>query len=201
MFTGLIQDVGVIKDCVRESGRNMRVLIETEINPVHLALGASVACSGCCLTVVEKAERGFWAEVSQETLDCTNLDTWQEGAKINIEPSLRVGDALGGHFVSGHVDGAAQLVSITLENGSHRLRIKPPAGLMKFIAAKGSVALDGISLTVNEVTATDFGVNIIPHTWEHTTLGLRKTGEKLNIEVDLLARYILRAQSIEKGET
>ena len=155
-------------------------------------LGASIACSGCCLTVVEKGENWFAADVSAETLSKTNLGGWKVGTRINLERALKIGDELGGHIVSGHVDGLAEIVSIIPQGDSRRVTLKPTPELAAFVASKGSVALDGISLTVNEVSTNTFGVNIIDHTWKETVLGDREPGDYLNMEVDMLARYVAR---------
>lgn len=169
-----------------------RFYIRTSLNLDHIDIGASIAHSGCCLTVVEKDGDVFAVDVSAETLSKTTLGQWGEGTKINLEPSLKVGDELGGHIVSGHVDGVATIISIKQEGDSHRFVIEVPHDLAKFIAPKGSVALDGISLTVNEVNDNQFGINIIPHTWTVTTLGQTKEGDQLNVEIDLMARYAAR---------
>ena len=195
MFTGLIKDFGTVLSIDKQG--DWRLVIETQkMDLSKLEIGASIACSGVCLTAIEigKSEKTHWfiAEVSAETLSKTTLSNWNEGDKINIEPSLKMGDELGGHFVFGHVDGLATLSSIKKEGDSHRLTIKPPASLMPYIASKGSIALDGISLTVNEINTDSFGVNIVPHTWDHTTLGQRKEGDQFNIEIDMLARYVAR---------
>jgi riboflavin synthase len=191
MFTGIITAMGRIEKVDAARG-DVRYVISTPWNMADFKLGASIACSGCCLTVVEKSGNNFSVDVSRETLSKTNLSGWKEGTRINLEASLKMGDELGGHIVSGHVDGIATIESITPEGGSRRFKIRVPQELKKFIAPKGSVALDGISLTVNEVEDDVFGVNIIPHTWEVTTLGGVKPGDKLNMEADLLARYVAR---------
>ena len=190
MFTGLIQDIGTIRS-IEKTG-DWTIVIETTFDMDAVPMGASICCGGCCLTVVEKSANSFTVEVSGESLDKTNLKYWQEGARINLEPSLKLGDELGGHFVFGHVDALAELISVDQDGGSYRLKIKPPQNLMRYIAPKGSITLDGISLTVNEVEADCFGVNIIPHTWNHTTLSDRIEGDFLNIEIDMLARYVAR---------
>jgi riboflavin synthase len=191
MFTGIIQTCGeVVK--VDESRGDPRFYIKTDFDLDKVAMGASICHAGCCLTVVEKDGDVYAVDVSAETLSKTTLGAWTTGTKINLEPSLKVGDELGGHIVSGHVDGVATLISITPEGDSHRLTIEVPDDLAKFIAPKGSVALDGISLTVNEVNDNQFGINIIPHTWDVTTLGQRQVGDKLNLEIDLMARYAAR---------
>lgn len=191
MFTGIIQTMGEVVS-VDTSRGDPRFIIRTDMDLDNVAIGASVCHAGCCLTVVEKENDTYAVDVSAETLSKTTLGDWLQGTKINLEPSLKVGDELGGHIVSGHVDGVATLVSITPEGDSHRLVIEAPKELAKFIASKGSVAIDGISLTVNEVNDNQFGINIIPHTWDVTTLGQRQVGDHLNIEIDLMARYAAR---------
>ncbi|HNQ91939.1 MAG TPA: riboflavin synthase [Alphaproteobacteria bacterium] len=191
MFTGIITAKGKILS-VNTSRGDTRFVIEVPWDMTNVPIGASIACSGCCLTVVEKTKHHFMVDVSGETLSKTNLGDWKEGTEINLESSLKFGDELGGHLVSGHVDGLATIESITPEGDSHRLKIRAPQHLKHLVAPKGSVALDGISLTVNEVEDDVFGVNIIPHTWDVTTLGARKAGEKLNMEADMLARYVAR---------
>ncbi len=198
MFTGIITAQGTVKN-VDETRGDKRFVIETPWDMTSVPIGASIACSGCCLTVVEKTENSFTVDVSAESLSKTNLNDWSEGSKLNLESSLKFGDELGGHLVSGHVDGLAVLESITPEGDSHRLKIRVPQNMKHFIASKGSVALDGISLTINEVEDDVFGVNIIPHTWEVTTLGQRKVGDKLNLEVDMLARYVARILGKEEA--
>ena len=195
MFTGIIQDIGTIRT-VDKSGGDLRFEIATKLDISNIEDGASICCSGCCLTVVKKTNDSFFVDVSRESLDKTVLGHWEEGTKINLEPSLKLGDELGGHFVFGHVDAVTEIADIREEGGSHRLTIKTPESLKRFIASKGSVALDGISLTVNEVEHDTFGVNIIPHTWDVTTLGSRKVGDKMNIEIDMLARYVARSLEV-----
>ena len=190
MFTGIITDVGTVGALERRG--DLRAVIQTGFDTSGIDDGASIACSGACLTVVDKGPSWFAVDVSKETLDCTTLGTWTEGRRINLERSLCMGDELGGHMVSGHVDGVATLLSTVEEGDSRRLRIQAPNGLARFIAPKGSVAVDGISLTVNEVEDETFGVNIIPHTWQNTTLGDTEPGSKFNLEIDMLARYVAR---------
>ncbi len=194
MFTGLVQNIGIISS-IRDNGADKRIVIETDMGLGNVSVGGSIACSGCCLTVVKIDGRVFSVDVSGETLAVTTLSEWQVGSRVNIEPSLRLGDELGGHLVSGHVDGVAVLEAVEPDGGSRRLKIRAPEELSGFIAAKGSVTLDGVSLTVNEVEGAVFGVNIIPHTWEKTTLGYKSVGDVLNIEVDMLARYVARMLS------
>ncbi|MBO6559073.1 MAG: riboflavin synthase [Nisaea sp.] len=190
MFTGIITHIGTVTRIEKTGDTRMTVSAGFDMDSV--AIGASIACSGCCLTVVDKGPGWFAADVSAETLSKTNLSSWKEGTRINLERALKVGDELGGHIVSGHVDGLAELVSIAPEGDSHRLTLRPSPELVAFVAQKGSVALDGISLTVNEVSAETFGINIIDHTWKETTLSDRGPGDQLNMEVDMLARYVAR---------
>lgn len=204
MFTGLVREVGRVR-AVREAG-DRRVEIGCARPAGEIAIGASIACNGICLTVVETGADGarswFAVEASAETCARTTLGGWRKGTGVNLEPALRLGDELGGHIVTGHVDGLARLVSVRPEGGSHRLTLAVPAALGRFVAPKGSVTLDGISLTVNEVAdgtadgggdgETRFGVNIIPHTWSATTLGETAEGATLNLEIDVLARYVAR---------
>jgi riboflavin synthase len=193
MFTGIITDIGRVRSVAR-TARDRRYEIETTWDTSGFDLGASISHSGVCLTVVEKGPGWFAVEVSGETLDMTTLDSWQAGTKINLERATRAGDELGGHIVSGHVDGLGQVVEITPDGGSHRLTIEAPEPLHRFIAAKGSITVDGVSLTVNAVEGRRFGLNIIPHTWEATTLGERRVGDAVNLEIDMLARYLARWQ-------
>jgi riboflavin synthase len=200
MFTGLITGIGTIAAVTPlEHGRDARFTILTPPGwPGHpIALGASIACSGCCLTVVTAGPTGFAVEVSAETLSKTTLGSWVEGSRINLEGSLRVGDELGGHIVSGHVDGLAEVVSATPEHGSTRWVFLLPAELAPFVAPKGSIAINGVSLTVNEVEARKFGVNIIPHTAEHTNFSGLAPGDQVNVEIDMLARYVARQLSFK----
>jgi riboflavin synthase len=192
MFTGIIQTIGEVVDIDKERG-DPRFFIKTDINLEGVPIGASISHSGCCLTVVEKEGKVFATDVSAETLSKTNLVGWAKGTRINLETSLKMGDEMGGHIVTGHVDGLAEITTITPEGESHRLTIKPPHDLMRYIAPKGCVALDGISLTVNEVSENSFGVNIIPHTWDVTTLRGKQVGDRLNIEIDTIARYAIRS--------
>ncbi len=197
MFTGIITAQGEVRDITHAgTSQDMRVTIATP--PEFLAaqggtaIGASIACSGCCLTATALGPDWFAVDVSGESVSRTTLGGWAPGTRINLERALRLGDELGGHMVSGHVDGLGEITAITPEQGSLRIGVRVPAPLHRYIAAKGSVAIDGISLTVNEVEGQDFGVNIIPHTAEHTTLGLRRPGDAVHIEIDMLARYVAR---------
>ena len=193
MFTGIITDIGHVRS-VAQTERDRRYEIETAWDVSGIDLGASISHSGCCLTVVEKAEGWFAVEVSGETLDKTTLGNWGKGTPVNLERATKVGDELGGHIVSGHVDGLGTVVEIRPEGGSHRITIEAPQPLHRFIAAKGSITVDGVSLTVNTVEGQRFGLNIIPHTWEATTLGALKVGDPVNLEIDMLARYLARWQ-------
>lgn len=196
VFTGIINGIGEVVE-VREQAQGLRRLaIACGYDVDTVQLGASIACSGPCLTVVERGRRGqrpfFAVDVAAETLRVTTAGSWQRGTKLNLERSLRLGDELGGHLVSGHVDGIAELVARENLPGMARLMLRAPAALSRFIAPKGSVALDGVSLTVNEVANDDFSVLIIPHTLEVTTFGALQSGSRLNLEVDQMARYAAR---------
>jgi riboflavin synthase len=175
-----------------KSADGVRLSMKVEFDLSDVTIGASISHAGCCLTVVTIREDGYDLDVSNETLAVTNLDTWQVGTRVNLERALKIGDELGGHIVSGHVDGMAELLSVTQDGDSYRLKFRAPQPLHRFIAPKGSVALDGISLTINEVEGETFGVNIIPHTWHHTTLSQVAVGGSVNLEVDRLARYAAR---------
>ena len=193
MFTGIVTDVGrvaAIRPATGAADTGFR--IETAYDMAAVDLGASIACSGPCLTVVDKADGWFDIEASRETLDCTTLGAWQEGARVNLERALAAGQELGGHIVTGHVDAVIDVLSRAEEGGSIRFVFSLPADLAGYVASKGSVALDGVSLTVNGVDADRFDVNIISHTQEETTLGGLTPGDKVNLEVDLIARYVLR---------
>jgi riboflavin synthase len=190
MFTGIVTDLGRVK---RLRHRNLVDLtIATAFDTSAIPIGASVACSGVCLTVVATEEGEFSVQASAETRACTTIGDWKEGTPVNLEKSLRVGDELGGHLVSGHVDGIASIVDRRPEAESVRFVFEVPDGLERFVAAKGSVALDGVSLTVNEVSGTLFGVNIIPHTLACTNFGAAQLGQRMNLEIDLIARYVAR---------
>ncbi|NBX65822.1 MAG: riboflavin synthase [Proteobacteria bacterium] len=191
MFTGLIRDVGTV---VRIEPRDGAALYEisTSLPITAFSIGASVACAGVCLTVIDKGPRSFMVEVSNATLDRTTLGSWEIGRPINIEPSLKLGDELGGHLVTGHVDGVASLEKIYPDGASHRLVLSAPQDIAPMIAVKGSVAIDGVSMTINMADGNRFSVNVIPHTWSVTTLGQTKVGQMLNIEADPLARYVAR---------
>lgn len=191
MFTGLVRDVGEIIGFER-NGDNIRITIQSQLPPESYQLGSSILCSGICLTVVEFGQGRFVMEVSPETVEKTNIGSWNVGTKINLEPSLCMGDELGGHLVFGHVDALATITELGADGDSWRFTFEVPENLKNYFASKGSVSLDGISLTVNEVNDNRFGVCIIPHTWTYTTLSERKVGDKVNLEVDMLARYVAR---------
>ena len=193
MFTGIVTDIGRVRD-VRETNRDRRYEIETIWDTDGIDLGASISHAGCCLTVVEKGPGWFAVEVSGETLSKTTLGAWKSGDGVNLERAARLGDEMGGHVVSGHVDGLGRIVSITPEGGSHRIEVEAPAPLHRYVAAKGSITVDGVSLTVNSVADRIFSLNIIPHTWDATTLGRLQAGDPVNLEIDMLARYLARWQ-------
>ncbi|OYW16638.1 MAG: riboflavin synthase [Novosphingobium sp. 12-64-8] len=203
MFTGIVTEVGKVLDIADKGDR--RVTISCAMDPAGIAMGASIACSGVCLTVVDKggvAGDGWFAvDVSGETVNCTAPAQWNAGAPVNLEPALRLGDELGGHIVTGHVDGVGEVVGVCPEGGSLRIGISAPVDLAPYIAAKGSITVDGVSLTVNEIAdqsdgTVHFALNIIPHTAEVTTLGTLAAGTKVNLEIDVLARYLKRMQSL-----
>jgi riboflavin synthase len=193
MFTGIVTDIGRVRE-VRETERDRRYEIETAWDVSGIDLGASISHAGCCLTVTEKGDHWFAVEVSNETLSKTTLGAWKAGDGVNLERAAKLGDEMGGHVVSGHVDGLGRIVSITPEGGSHRIEVEAPAPLHRYIAAKGSITVDGVSLTVNGVEGQVFSLNIIPHTWDVTTLGRLKVGDPVNLEIDMLARYLARWQ-------
>ena len=195
MFTGIVTDVGTVRSA--EQRGDLRLVVGTSYDLDTVDLGASISCSGVCLTVVDKGDDWFAVDVSGETLAKTAGDHWREGAKLNLERALRLGDELGGHIVTGHVDAVAEIVGTCAEGDSTRIGISGPEALASMIAPKGSITLDGVSLTVNDVRDAEdgslhFSVNIIPHTAQHTTLGALKAGQQLNVEIDLLARYLDR---------
>lgn len=199
MFTGIITDVGRVAS-VSGSG-DTRFEIETVYEPDSIDLGASIACSGVCLTVIEKGTRDdkhwFAVEASKETLDVTTAGDWQTGHSLNLERALKLGDELGGHIVSGHVDALAEIVNIRPEGDSKRFTFRAPKDIMRFVAPKGSITLDGTSLTVNEVEGDTFGVNLISHTQSVTSWGASRAGDRVNLEIDVLARYVARLKDTE----
>ena len=194
MFTGIVTDMGEIR--ALEQAGDLTARIGTAYDTAGIEIGASIACDGVCLTVVTLGEDWFDMQISAETLSKTNLGSWEPGKRVNLERALKVGDELGGHIVSGHVDGLAEVVSIQDEGDSTRVQLRAPDELAKFIASKGSVALNGTSLTVNEVQGTTFGINFIPHTKEVTTWGGVKLGDKVNLEIDTMARYVARLREM-----
>lgn len=199
MFTGLVTDLGRIAD-VKDNDGVRRFRLESSYPVDTIEMGASIMHSGVCLTVVafDQNDDGCWFDVEaiQETLDRTVLGDWVSGARVNLEQSLALGDKLGGHFVFGHVDGVGEVISVTPEGGSRRIRLSLPDSLAKYVAEKGSIAIDGVSLTVAAVGQENdiewFEVAVIPHTWEVTTIGEMKPGRKVNLEIDMLARYVAR---------
>lgn len=199
MFTGIITDIGTIISADQRG--DLRLVIGTAYDTDSVAIGASIACSGVCLTVVEKANRWFAVDASAETVSCTASGMWAAGNRLNLERALKVGDELGGHIVTGHVDGVGQIVASEAVGDSWKVTIEAPASLAPYIAAKGSITVDGVSLTVNEVSdqaggATHFMLNIIPHTAEMTTLNTLPVGREVNLEIDVLARYLKRMEDM-----
>jgi riboflavin synthase len=193
MFTGIVTDVGQVKHL--EKRGDTHIVIATHYDVSTIDIGASISCSGACMTVVDKGsakDRWFAFTASAETLSKTTLGDWKVGDAINLERPVKVGDELGGHIITGHVDGLAEIKRVASEGESIRISLQAPVDLARYIASKGSVALDGVSLTVNEVDGTKFGVNIIPHTSKVTTFGRQKVGVRVNLEIDLLARYVAR---------
>ena len=193
MFTGIIKDIGIIQNCTATTG-GMRASVETRLSIADWPIGASVACSGVCLTIVKKVGQSFDVEISPETLALTNLGLWIVGTQVNLEPSLKIGDPLDGHFVTGHVDGLGTIHGITPSGNSWDVVITAPDNLLHLIAAKGSITIDGVALTVNRITGNQVNVMIIPHTWQHTNFQYYKAGSSVNMEVDILARYVARMQ-------
>jgi riboflavin synthase len=190
MFAGIIMDLGRVKRL--RHGDLADLTIATVFDTSAIPVGASIACCGVCLTVVAVAPGEFSVQASAETLACTTIGTWEEGTPVNLERSLRLGDEMGGHLVLGHVDGIARIVERQTEAQSVRFVFEPPEELTRFIAPKGSVALDGVSLTVNQMSQTGFAVNIIPHTLSCTNFGRALPGQRMNLEIDLIARYVAR---------
>lgn len=199
MFTGIIQDVGRIAS-LEARGGDVRLVIACErLDASRIGVGDSISVQGCCLTATAVTDRTFAADVSRETLALTTLGDLKVGAPVNLEPALRAGDALGGHLVSGHVDGVAEVLSVSGDARSQRLVIGVPAALTRYLAPKGSVAVDGVSLTINAVEDASFGVNIIPHTQAVTTLGRAAVGTRVNLEVDQVARYLARLLAVRES--
>jgi len=190
MFTGIVTDVGTISELEQQG--DLRARIKTAYDTTGIDIGASIASDGVCLTVIALGDDWYDVQISAETVSKTNLDSWTVGKRVNLERALKVGDELGGHIVSGHVDGVAEVVAMQDEGDSTRVTLRAPRELARFIAPKGSVALNGTSLTVNDVEGCDFGINFIPHTKDVTTWGDVRVGDKVNLEIDTLARYVAR---------
>jgi riboflavin synthase len=190
MFTGIVTDIGIITNLVKEG--DLRARIQTQYDTNGIDMGASIASDGVCLTVVDLGSDWYDVQISAETVNITNVASWEIGKRVNLERALKVGDELGGHIVSGHVDGVAEVIHMADEGDSTRVQLRAPAALSKFIAPKGSVALNGTSLTVNEVQGDVFGINFIPRTKEVTTWGDVSVGDQINLEIDTLARYVAR---------
>ncbi len=190
MFTGIVTDVGTVTELDQQG--DLRARIKTAYDTSGIDVGASIASDGVCLTVIALGDDWYDVQISAETVSKTNLDSWQLGKRVNLERALKVGDELGGHIVSGHVDGVAEVVGLEDEGDSTRVTLRAPKDLARFIAPKGSVALNGTSLTVNDVDGCDFGINFIPHTKEVTTWGDVSVGDRVNLEIDTLARYVAR---------
>ena len=199
MFTGIITDIGQLRE-----RRRGKMRISCAYDPATIELGASIACDGCCLTVTmvdpDKDGAVFDVDVSNETLSCTTLGGWQQGRRINLERALKIGEELGGHIVTGHVDALARIVNRRQDGDAVRFTLEVPATLSKYIAPKGSIALNGTSLTVNEVDGNRFGISLIPHSLKDTTWDERAVGDEINLEVDLMARYVARMRDVEKLE-
>ena len=196
MFTGIVTDLGSVKS-VTKTG-DWRFELQTAFDTANIEIGASICCSGVCLTVVETGSDWFAVDVSEETISKTTLGSWKPGLSVNLERSLKVGDEMGGHIVSGHVDGVGSLVSSAQAGDSWRMVFAAPSDLMRFIAIKGSIAINGVSLTVNTVESDSFSVNIISHTQHATSLGKSEPGDSVNLEIDMLARYVARYIETDK---
>ncbi|WP_170339138.1 riboflavin synthase [Ruegeria arenilitoris] len=194
MFTGIVTDIGTIIELEQQG--DLRARIRTGYDTSGIDIGASIASDGVCLTVIALGDDWYDVQISAETVSKTNLDGWNVGSRVNLERALKVGDELGGHIVSGHVDGVAEIVAMAEEGDSTRVTLRAPKDLARFIAPKGSVALNGTSLTVNDVDGCDFGINFIPHTKEVTTWGAAKVGDRVNLEIDTLARYVARLAEV-----
>ena len=198
MFTGIITDIGIITKA--EQRGDLRLVVQCGYDMASVDLGASIACSGCCLTVVDKGANWFAVDASAETVAKTASGLWTQGKRLNLERALKVGDELGGHIVTGHVDGVGEILVVEPVGDSHRVEIRAPASLSAYIAEKGSITVDGVSLTVNEViddaSGTRFTLNIIPHTWDVTTLADLAVGSTVNLEIDVLARYLMRMEQV-----
>ena len=195
MFTGIVTDMGRVRAVTKTSegdGEGRRFEIETALDVGDIEIGGSIAHAGACMTVIEKGDDWYAIEVSAESLSKTTLGGWEEGTRMNLERAMRLGDELGGHMVGGHVDGVGEVTGRTPEGDSVRFTFRAPDALAKYLAPKGSITIDGVSLTVNEVNGAEFGVNIIPHTQDVTTIGALQPGDKVNLEIDMVARYVAR---------
>ena len=200
MFTGIITDIGRVRSVQSTgagAGEGRRFEIETQFDVGDIDIGGSIAHAGACMTVVEKGDDWYAIEVSAESLSKTTLGTWKQGTRVNLERAMRLGDELGGHIVSGHVDGVGELVGRKADGDSQRYTFRAPDDLAKYLAPKGSITIDGVSLTVNEVEGATFGINLIPHTQTATTLGALEPGDQVNMEIDMLARYVARLMGKE----
>jgi riboflavin synthase len=197
MFTGIITDVGRVLEVADGDGR--RMTIATRLPLAEIPLGGSIATSGICFTAVDKGDDWFMVEASGATLEVTTAGAWAVGDSVNLERSLRIGDEMGGHIVFGHVDAVGEILALEPVGESHRLEVRVPKNLAPLIAVKGSIAVDGISLTVNEIGADRFALNVIPHSWRATNLAERKVGDRVNVEVDMLARYVARQLAFRAG--
>lgn len=197
MFTGIITDIGTIRSA--EQRGDLRLMVDCGYDMATVDLGASIACSGCCLTVVDKGDTWFAVDLSAETVSKTAQGLWTQGRKLNLERALKIGDELGGHIVTGHVDGVGEVVAIAAEGDSHRVTVRVPSDIAPYVAPKGSITVDGVSLTVNNVSdegGTTFGLNIIPHSWAVTTFADLDVGQAVNLEIDVLARYLARMRQV-----
>ena len=195
MFTGIVTDIGRIRAVIKTAegeGEGRRFEVETAFNVSDIDMGGSIAHAGACMTVVEKGNDWYAIEVSAESLSKTTLGSWDVDSRINLERAMRLGDELGGHMVSGHVDGVGEVTGRENDGDSVRFTFRTPSDLAKYLAPKGSITIDGVSLTVNEVDGDQFGINVIPHTQEVTTIGALQIGDKVNLEIDMLARYVAR---------
>ena len=196
MFTGIITDIGTIRSV--EARGDTRLVVDTAYDMATVAIGASIACAGCCLTVVQKGAGWFAIDISGESISKTAPGLWDAGSRLNLERAMKIGDELGGHIVTGHVDGVGDVLDVQPDGESHRVTIRVPESIAPFVASKGSITVQGVSLTVNDVLDTEMGtqftVNIIPHTWAVTTLGTLASGSHVNLEIDILARYLARMQ-------
>ncbi len=202
MFTGIITDIGTITKV--EQRADMRLTIQCGYDMAGVDMGASIACSGCCLTVVDKGAEWFAIDISGESISKTADGLWAEGSRLNLERALKIGDELGGHIVTGHVDGVGYVNDVSEVGGSHRVTIAVPNAIAPYVAPKGSITVNGVSLTVNDVVdqpdgTAHFSINIIPHTWTVTTLGMLQTGDAVNLEIDVLARYLARMRQVIAG--